>query len=56
MPYARLLSEVFHQSRLIETPKEDGATQDMEEYFGNILFAAILGNMKIIRKKDIVNP
>lgn len=54
--YARLLSELFHQGILIETPKEDGSTQDSDKSFGSIISDVVLGNMKIIRKKDVVKP
>lgn len=51
MPYARVLYELFHQRRLIEYHKEIVATQDLEESYGNILSVAILGHMKIIKKR-----
>lgn len=56
VPYVRLLSELFHKSILFETLKEAVATQDLEESFGSFLFFATLGNMKTIKKKDVMNP
>ncbi|CAI8602002.1 unnamed protein product [Vicia faba] len=37
---------------MIETLMAYGATKDLEETVGNILSVAVLGNMKIILKKD----
>lgn len=54
MPYVRLLFELFHQSRVIDNLKADNATQDLEESYGNIMSAAILGHMNIIKKMEVV--
>lgn len=56
VPYARLLSDLFYQSRLIENLKATNVIKDLEEYFGNIHHAVVLGHMKIIKKKDVVKP
>lgn len=54
VPYARLLSELFHHSRLVETLMNFGANEDMKMIYGNILSATVLGNMNIINKKDVI--
>lgn len=56
VPYARLLYELFHQSRLIDALKKVSATQDLEEIHGNIFSATIFGNMNINKKKYMVKP
>ena len=55
-PYARLLFELFHHSRLINDLKAANATQDLEESYGNIMPVAIMSHMKIIKKKELVIP
>lgn len=54
VPYAKLLSELFHQSILIDALKKVSATQDLEETYGNIPFVDVLGNMNIIKMNDMV--
>lgn len=56
VPYARLLSELFHQSRFIHALKKVSATRDLEETYGNILSTVVLRKMNIIKKKDVVKP
>lgn len=56
VPYARFLSELFHQSRLVETLMNLGVNEDMEIIYGNILSVDVLGNMNIIKKKDVIHP
>lgn len=56
VPSIRLFSELFHQSKLIENLMNLGANEDMEIIYGNILSTAILGNMNVIKKKDVIQP
>lgn len=54
VPYARLLSKLFHQSRMIGVLKKVSATRDVEETYGKILVVFVLDNMNINKKKDVV--
>lgn len=54
--YARLLYELFHQSRLIEIVISFGASKDREETYENILLIIVLGNMNINNKRDVIQP
>lgn len=47
--YARLVSELFHQSRLVGTLMSFDANEDMEMLYGNILSVVMLWNMNIIK-------
>ncbi|XP_050914968.1 uncharacterized protein LOC127129906 [Lathyrus oleraceus] len=52
--YARLLSELFHYSRLTDALKNVSDNEDLEEIHGNILFASILENMRLLKKSEVV--
>ena len=54
VPYARLLSELFHQHHLINSLGAASAHDDLEEIHGNILSASILANMKLLKKNEVV--
>lgn len=56
VPYGRLLFELFHQSKLIETLMKLGSSEDMKMIYGNILSVVVLGNMNIIKKKYVIHP
>lgn len=56
VPYIRLLYELFHQCRLIETLMKLDANEDMEIIYGSILLADVQGNMNIIKNKDVIHP
>lgn len=56
VPYVRLLYDLFHQSMLIETLLNLGVKEYMEMIYGYILLVAILGNMNIIKNKDVIYP
>lgn len=53
--YAWLFSELFYQSRLVETLVNLGADEDMQIIYQNILSSVMLGNMNIIKKKDVIH-
>ena len=50
MPYGRLLSEIFHQSRLLQRIKDNGSAsgKDLGTCTRRILNGRLLGNMSII--------
>lgn len=54
VPYARLLSEVFHQGRLTDALKTVSDNEDLEEIHGNIICASYLDNMKLLKKSEVV--
>lgn len=54
VPYARLLSELFFQGRLIDAFKSLPGNEELQAIYGNILSASILANMKMKKKCEIV--
>lgn len=54
VPYARLLSKLFYQGRLIVALKTFHDNEDLEKIYGNILSASILANMKLLKKIIVV--
>lgn len=54
IPYARLLSELFHSGYLIDSLKVAFTHDDMEEIHGNLLSALVLANMKLLKKNEVV--
>lgn len=54
VPYVRLLSKLFYQSRLIDALKTVYDNKDLEEIHGNILPAFFLANMKLLKKSEVV--
>lgn len=54
VPYVRLLSELFHQGRLIYSLRDASAHDDLEEIHGNILSTSILANMKLLKRNAMV--
>lgn len=54
IPYARLLSELFHQGRLIGSLRTASTYDDLEETHGNILSTSIMDNMKLLKKDKMV--
>lgn len=45
---------MFYQGRLIESFKTLSDNGDLEEIHGNILFASVLDNMKLMKKNDVI--
>lgn len=54
VPYARLLSGLFHQGYLIDSLRVTSAHDGLEEIHGNILSALVLCNMKLLKKNKVV--
>lgn len=52
--YPRLLSELFHQSKVVQTLESLGQAFDLGIEFGHVLSAKILENMKIIMPKNVI--
>lgn len=52
--YARLLSELFSQGRLINTLKTFPDNKDLKEIHGNILSVSVFENMKLLKKSEVV--
>lgn len=50
VPYARLLSELFYRGRPIHDLKNLPDNGNMEKIYGNILFASVLDNIKLMKK------
>lgn len=56
MTYTRLLSEIFHQGKLLQTLQHVGVAfdEDLGTWTERILSGMTLGYMKIIEKKNVV--
>lgn len=54
VPYAKLMSELFHQGCLIDALKTVSDNEDLQDIHGNILYALVQENMKILKKSDVV--
>ncbi|CAI8603581.1 unnamed protein product [Vicia faba] len=54
IPHAKLLSGLFHKSRLIEALMNYEPTEDLAESYGDVLSSSLLGNMKLILKQEMV--
>lgn len=55
MPYSKLLFELFYQGRLIDALKTLPDNGDLEEIHGNIMYAYVPANMKLLKKCDVVD-
>lgn len=54
VPYDKLLPELFDQGHLIYSLRDAFAYNDLEKIHGNILFALVLANMKLLKKNEVV--
>jgi len=56
MPYTRLLSEIFHQGKLLQKLQYFGVASDEElgTCTGIVISGLTLGHMKIVEKKKVI--
>lgn len=52
--YARLMFELFHQGRLIDSLKVASTSEDLDYIHGNFLSASVLTNLKLLKKNEVV--
>jgi hypothetical protein len=56
VPYTRLISEIFHQGKLLQKLQHVGVASDEElgTCTGRVISVLTLGHMKIVEKKKVI--